>query len=159
MYEERKTERSCSTSPRLPPSLPFLFHVVTGTTMHTRSARPLMLHVLSRLKPLEKREGEEDAGEILCRAFSLFGKASDICRLKTNSASPVRASVRAALAFALALGFISDVVVRTTSTHLRQNTHTHRGGCQNRAHASTSFQELRTDSNLEPEEKGSFHGI
>lgn len=39
--------------------------------MYTRSARPLMLRALSRLKALEKREGEEDAGEILCRAFSL----------------------------------------------------------------------------------------
>lgn len=30
-----------------------------------------MLRSLSRLKPLEKREGEEDAGEILSCAFSL----------------------------------------------------------------------------------------
>lgn len=91
-----------------------------------------MLHALSRLKALEKREGEEDAGELLCRAFSLSGKASDICRRKTNSVSPVKASVKAALTLPfLSLGFISEVVVRTSSTHLKQNsshthTHTHR---------------------------------
>lgn len=50
---------------------PFLFHVVTGTTMYILSARPLMLlHSPSRLKPEEKREGEKDAGEILWCAFS-----------------------------------------------------------------------------------------
>lgn len=47
-------------SPSLSPSLSFLFHVVTGTTMYILSARPLMLlHSPSRLKPEEKREGEK----------------------------------------------------------------------------------------------------
>lgn len=75
MYKERKERERKKLAPSLRAFLhrsPFLFHVVTGTTMYILSARPLMLlHSQSRLKPEEKREGEKDAGEIVCCALSL----------------------------------------------------------------------------------------
>lgn len=72
MYEEKKgKKKTCSISP-------FLFHVVTGTTIYILSARPLMLsHSPSRLKPEEKRTQERFCGVLLLSlSLSLFPSLS-----------------------------------------------------------------------------------
>lgn len=154
---------------------PFLFHVVTGTTMYILSARPLMLlHSPSRLKPEEKREGEKDAGEILWCAFalspsfhlSLTGKASDISRQKTNSVSPVKSSLKAAQEiFFLSCSLSASFLFLSLSVfasfpwmrccegrlHAFQTITVHPPHCkfplcQNPTHASTSFREPWTDN-------------
>ena len=72
---------------------PFLFHVVTGTTMYILSARPLMLlHSPSRLKPEEKRGRKRRRRDSVVCFLSLFPSLS--LSLARHLTSPGKRQIR-----------------------------------------------------------------
>lgn len=81
MYKERKNLLHLS---ELFSISPFLFHVVTGTTMYILSAGPLMLlHSPSRLK-LEEKRRRRDSVVCLCAPSFQFSLSLSLARHLTS---------------------------------------------------------------------------